>query len=355
MDSNSTIWEQIERSESCLVASMYEEAASLASSVLNRICNNLDIQVAEEKSELNDMMVSAGMVLVQSLSRLGRASDISKELKLLFVSVDAIPVQVLLTGVCFQISEGSSLGVREFLEEFLEKWHFVDENYYVLNGAQIDVKAQQGYENSSILGVDEYIQVVELYAVSLLGAALKDVDHAIAWVEKAALPEEKRQGLLRRLHSLYSLKATNSSQGSSDLPANNPDSHRSSSKGLNVSKDPLKVFETSYLPNTENNTKTGILKLSKCMDPYFWWNRTITLKFGNARFVITSGKILLGCLVFLIYYAFRWKQAKVKGVISRHVLSMKKALIDLWQLTFSYQVNPLAAVQPLPAPTRGGR
>ncbi|KAJ6857718.1 hypothetical protein NC651_039211 [Populus alba x Populus x berolinensis] len=33
----------------------------------------------------------------------------------------------------------------------------------------------------------------------------------------------------------------------------------------------------------------------------------------------------------------------------------EKATADLWQLAFSYQVNPLAAVQPLPTATRGGR
>jgi hypothetical protein len=33
----------------------------------------------------------------------------------------------------------------------------------------------------------------------------------------------------------------------------------------------------------------------------------------------------------------------------------EKAIADLWQLAFSYQANPLAAVQPLPTATRGGR
>ena len=33
--------------------------------------------------------------------------------------------------------------------------------------------------------------------------------------------------------------------------------------------------------------------------------------------------------------------------------SMKKALVDLWQLAFSYQVNPLAIAQPLSGAARG--
>lgn len=36
-------------------------------------------------------------------------------------------------------------------------------------------------------------------------------------------------------------------------------------------------------------------------------------------------------------------------------MSMKNALVDLWQLAFSYQVNPLAAVQPLAAAARAGQ
>ncbi|GLU10490.1 hypothetical protein SLE2022_272890 [Rubroshorea leprosula] len=75
------------------------------------------------------MMESSGMVLVQSLKELQRTSRIVDELRAVFASVEAIPVQVPLTGVCFQISEGSTLGVREFLEEFLCKWRNVDEIY----------------------------------------------------------------------------------------------------------------------------------------------------------------------------------------------------------------------------------
>jgi len=36
-------------------------------------------------------------------------------------------------------------------------------------------------------------------------------------------------------------------------------------------------------------------------------------------------------------------------------MAVKRALVDLWQLAFSYQVNPLAAVQPLSAATRQGQ
>ncbi|XP_065853291.1 protein APEM9 [Euphorbia lathyris] len=351
MDSNPSIWEEIERSESFLVASMYEEATSVASSVLKRICHNNVDSESIDALELNDMKVSAGMVYVQSLNQLGRTSDILNELKVMFSSAAAVPVQVLLAGVCFQISEGSSFGVREFFEEFLSKWHFVNEKFYVFVRPNVD-DVQQEFDDRDYLGIDEYMEVVEIYAVTLLGTALKDLDHAIAWVEKAGIPEERRQGLLRKLHSLYSVKVSNCSQCSSGLPASNHELHGSASKELGVSDGSSKVLGNNLQPNGD---KQEILRLSNRKEQCFWWFPSVNLKFGNRRLVISNGKIFLGCLIFLTYYVLQRKKATIKGTIRRRVLSIKKALVDLWQLTFSYQVNPLAAVQPLPTSTRVGR
>ncbi|KAM3741858.1 hypothetical protein ACB098_07G029100 [Castanea mollissima] len=324
IESNPSIWEEIERSESYLVCSMYLEAESLASSILKRLCNDDDKSIVEVG--FPDMLESTGMVLVQSLKALGRA--------------------------CFQISDGSSFGVREFLEEFLSKWNCVDEQYYVLVGAEANVDCMARSERHFILGVDEYVEVVEVYAVTLLATVLQDMHLAISWVEKAALPEEKRQVLLRKLHSLHSLKATNLSQGSSPLLADNHDGHLSSQKELNVSEVSQKALKATYPPNQGNVTKQAVLKFSERGEPYFWWFRTITLKFGNARLVISNRKVMLGCLILLMFYVLRRKKAALKRTVTRQALFLKGALVDLWKLAFSYQVNPLAAVQPLAPATR---
>ncbi|XP_023879379.2 protein APEM9 isoform X2 [Quercus suber] len=343
IESNPSIWEEIERSESYLVCSMYSEAESLASSILKRLCKYDDksiFEVGEEDVGFRDMLESTGMVLVQSLKALGRTSEILTQLKLLYEA-------------CFQISDGSSFGVREFLEEFLSKWNCVDEQYYVLVGAEANVDCMARSERHFILGVDEYVEVVEVYAVTLLATVLQDMHLAILWVEKAALPEEKRQVLLRKLHSLHSLKATNLSQGSSPLPADNHDGHLSSQKELNVSEGSQIALKATYPPNQGNVTKQAVLKLSERMEPYFWWFRTITLKFGNARLVVSNGKIMLGCLILLMFYVLRRKKAALKRTVTRQALFLKGALVDLWKLAFSYQVNPLAAVQSLATATRG--
>ena len=89
--------------------------------------------------------------------------------------------------------EGPCLGTREFLEEFLSKWRFVDQLYYVLDSAQSKMDYMEGYGGHFMLGVDKYLEVVEVFVVTLLGMVPRDLDHAISWVEKAAIPEEKRQ------------------------------------------------------------------------------------------------------------------------------------------------------------------
>lgn len=100
---------------------------------------------------------------------------------------------VLFVRSCFQISEGSLDRVQEFLEEFLNKWSFVDERYYVLVGAETNVDYVKGCDGCFVLGVDKYLEVVEVYVMKLLIATLNNVDLAISWVEKAELPEGGRQ------------------------------------------------------------------------------------------------------------------------------------------------------------------
>ena len=113
------------------------------------------------------------------------------------------------------------------------------------------------------------------------------------------------------MHSLHSLKATNLSQGSSPLLADNHDGHLSSQKELNVSEVSQKALKATSPPNQGNVTKQAVLKLSERMEPYFWF-RNITLKFGNARLVISNRKIMLGCLILLMFYVLRRKKAALK-------------------------------------------
>ncbi|KAL1822427.1 hypothetical protein ACET3Z_009205 [Daucus carota] len=340
MSSPNSTWDEIDRSESYLVCCMYEEAETSSASLLKQLlkegCNEIEIDVGE----FNDMLESAGMVFVQSLNQLGRTSEILKELKMLFGSVSIIPIQVFLTGVCFQMQEGLS-DVRESLEEFLSMWECVDDEHYILVSTEKDNMV--GYGSPASIEVDKYLEVVEVYVVALLAVLQRDLNFAISWVEKASLPEKKRQELLRRLNSMCAYKATSLSQGNS-------------LKEQDVDTRSAMVSDNANLRSVSDNAaKETIMRLSKQRVPGISWFRNITLRFGNAELVISSRGILLGCLILLTYYFVRRKQADLKRVLKRQALNVKKAVTDLWQLAFSYQVNPLAAVQPLPPATHGGR
>ncbi|KAK6941208.1 hypothetical protein RJ641_026585 [Dillenia turbinata] len=343
--SDSGTWKEIESSERYLVSSMFEEALMSSASVLRRI---RDGHLSED-AQLNEIKESAGMVLVQSLKALGRTSEILEELKLLFGAVPSIPVEVLITGTCFQISENCLFGLREFLDEFLSNWKLVDEEYYVLSHPEANMVYTGCCDRGYGLELDEYLDVVEIYAVKLLGMVLNDVTLAISWVESAALPEDKRQELLRRLHSLYTLKATNSSQGSSTpLPAGE---FESASREPHISEFPGAGEGKNLLKGDYGTSQTNI-RLFGRQDLCFWWFRHINLKVGRSRLIISNGKIMLGCLVFLLYLVLRRKRADLMRTTKTTVLSLKKALVDFWKLAFSYQVNPLAAVQSLPVARR---
>lgn len=123
----------------------------------------------------------------------------------------------------------------------------------------------------------------------------------------------------------------------------------------NLHSRPSHDLESGMLVNGEDSVKETILKLSGQRAPCLWWFRTFTLKFGNYRLVLSNGNVFLGCLFLLICIIYRRKQASLKRFVRKQALSIKKGLMDIWQLAFSYQVNPLAAVQPLPAAGHGSR
>lgn len=213
--------------------------------------------------------------------------------------------------ICLQISNGSYSGIREILEEFFSIWVYKDD-HYILDDAKLNVK---GLHGKISLGIDEFMEAVELYTFGVLGKDANDVDLAISWVEKAALPEETRQvllnrsmgfvyelvsesvplkslfffqGLLRRLHSLLSLKSAN-------VPVAASFEETSSYDVLNNNK------------SFANDEVDYVLKLSKQHEP--WSSRPLSLRLGNTRFSISRGKVALGLVGLIICYALKRKRA----------------------------------------------
>lgn len=69
----------------------------------------------------------------------------------------------------------------------------MDGNYYSSVSVGNGVTYVEGLGKQFVLGVDKYLETVELYVITFLGRIMRNVDLAVSWVEKASLPEEKRQ------------------------------------------------------------------------------------------------------------------------------------------------------------------
>ncbi|XP_010693711.1 protein APEM9 isoform X2 [Beta vulgaris subsp. vulgaris] len=312
---DSVTWEEIDLAESYLVSGMFEEAAALASSISTRLCDYRHTY-SEDEILWHNMMESSVMVLVQAWRETGSA--------------------------CVQLSGGHPSRVRDFLEDFLARWQFNNEKDHVSVRPNVRKNDVVLSAKRSTLEVDQYLKVVEFYA-TLLGMVLNDVDHALSWVEQAQLPEEARQDLLRRLVSLNSLKSSSSLGAVSVSMDEEPECHPLSLKEVKQSDKTMTVLSTQC-HNSVVDTKHSI------------WISLQNMTQKTCHSVIASkGKIFIGCLIFLICYFIRKKRETIKRVVLRRVLSMKQALTDLWKLAFSYQVNPLAAVQPLPTSANRSR
>ncbi|KAL9225219.1 hypothetical protein vseg_001168 [Gypsophila vaccaria] len=335
--SNSVTWDEIDLAERYLVCGMFEDAADLASSILTRMHDDI---YANTTTEIADMMESAAMVLVQSWRECGRTSDLMDELQHYFRSVTEVPVQVVLHSSRIQVSSGHPSGVRKFLEKFLAQWQFQNERYFAFTSSNMKKTDQAECAISSSIEAVEYLEVVEFYALTLLAGVLNDGDHAILWIEKAQLPEEARQDLLRRLLSLAHTKSTSSKKGVFSAPlAEEPESNPSSLKEIKEADKLKTVIRTQG--------QRGMDGLNQSI-----WNRLQNIMTRcTSCLAVSNGRILFSCLIFLICYFIRKKRETVKRVVQSRARALKQAIVDVWQLAFSYQVNPLAAVQSLPAPS----
>lgn len=354
--SESEIWKQIDISESYLVCCMFEEAASLSASAVKEI-RTTSLSKELDSAELAEMMESAGMVFVQSLKELGRTRELFGELKMLFGMVAAIPVQVFLAGACMQISEGYSSNLGTIFEEFLEKWVYLKDELNVLPKPELERPSFECQWQPAI-PVNKYLEVADVYAITVLGMVLHKPDVAISWTERAGLPEEKRQDMLRRLHSLHLAACSSSPRGtgatSTAEGSGGPSVHGTVSP-LSTARKFAKATELKICPNGDRQDPAYLKSIRPSIEHIS--NRRFLLKFGNFQLVLPRGKIMfISSLMLLACYILRKRHAALRRSVSRQVASVRKALVDAWQLAFSVQVNPLAAVQQLPSTTpRGSR
>jgi hypothetical protein len=101
---------------------------------------------------------------------------------------------------------------------------------------------------------------------------------------------------------MHFLRSTTSSQVTSlQSPTNNNETY--SSKELH---------EYKGSPRALTGKHAVVSKLSERIETCSWCFRAINLKFANAKIVVPSGKIMLGCLIVFACYVLRRKQATLK-------------------------------------------
>ncbi|KAL6603264.1 hypothetical protein ACP70R_043625 [Stipagrostis hirtigluma subsp. patula] len=350
----SGLWKQIDDAEYYLVTGSFEQAISTVLSVSDQIRADA-LDTSHDDSEVIEILESAGMVLVQALKELRRTSEIFAQLKMMFGSVASVPVRVFLTGATMQMAAGSVSDLRPIFEEYLAKWRYMNNEVYVLNGGEDSPSS--GFLVTSVMSIEQYFEVAELYTVTFLSIVTQDSEAAISWAEKAELTDQGRQNLLKKLHELQSA----ANKRSSPAKGEKQKTERSISTSTNGSAPSVNEDAQNTVPvydglkkDPVKSTLPSIQRVPDQFDPLFWWFHSVRLKFGNIHIVLPSGKLMLiFSLLFSTIYVLRRKTAGLKRTMFQHASSLRRAFFDALQLAFSVQMNPLAAVQQVPQAPRG--
>lgn len=349
----SPLWKRIDDAEYYLVSGSFDQAVLTALSVANEI-HMASLESASDQDELLEMLESAGMVLVQALKELRRASEMFAQLKMMFGSVPSVPARVFLTGATIQMAEGSISDLRPIFEEYLANWRYTDDEVYVFDGG--NDSTSNGFVVKSIMSTSQYFEVAELYTVTFLCIVSQDSETAISWAEKAHLTEQSRQDLLKKLHAvqLAANKKLSTVEGVKQTAERNLSTSTNDSTPSPHEDPPKIVPACDGLKKVLLKSAQQSQRVANHFDPFFWWFHSIRLKFGKIHIVLPSGKLVfLFSLLFSAMYVLRRKTAGLKRTVFQQAASLRRAFFDALQLAFSVQMNPLAAVQQVPQAPRG--
>lgn len=138
---------------------------------------------------------------------------------------------------------------------------------------------------------------------------------------------------MRRLDYLQSLKADSLSQSSSSFSLKDDyKAQLSSSEEPQISRASKEAVNPGYHQDRESAKRETVLRLQKLTKPCFWPFRAITLKFGSTRLVISTGRIMLSCLLVLIYYLLRRKLTTLKRYVCFQIKCISLFLLAISML-----------------------
>jgi hypothetical protein len=346
--SDDLLWNEIDLAERYLVSAMNEDAASTATTVLQTLSTLMHSphssgmcgEEVEEvgKSEHEEMLECAGMVLLQSYRAIGRVGEFFDILEKLNVGVAEWPLILLETGACLQISDGAYPAARAALEEFLAV-------------------------QSTCLSEEKYAQVVELLVIKVLVKGLQEIESAMNWVERANLTEETRLVILKKIQVQMERMKASSEPVSVEVPSPTLEVKTFEEKSPGIKDESKEVVleagnDTADAPGTGDDEPSmrskslALLKRFKVSEGFFSLKTLVELalaRLSAASSNLEGRALRFGALAALFLFVFLRHRHSLRRLVGKSFSAVRVGLSDLWQLAFSVQINPLAAVHPIAA------
>ncbi|CAK9857887.1 unnamed protein product [Sphagnum jensenii] len=390
------VWAEIELAERYMVSAMFEEAATTAEATLQTLINEThtkdmtglcapieerdDLERDSEEaiqevgtSDREAMLESAGMVLLQAYHALGRVGDYFSSLRILNTQISEFPPSVLVAGVCLQISAGVLLEARAALEEFLAVWASnntrevsspVAGHLGKYRSAVVVSSSINGESSSRIFLTEEkFGGIAEIYVVQVLVKGFRDPKSAVEWIQHANLTQDKRMELLKKVHSTTVTASTNvaTSPVASSVAAevvtgrNEP----AKSDGSLESSDNCSEVKLNANRSLLRAKTSALWKSFSLPDVFFSMRMLLELavvrlsaasssRWGYLPTAVHNHRALtIGALMSLFLFLLLRERHYLRRFAIKSLSAIQAGVSDLWQLAFSMQINPLAAVQPL--------
>ncbi|GAQ83376.1 hypothetical protein KFL_001460030 [Klebsormidium nitens] len=365
------LWDEVDAAERHLLSGAFSKAQAAAAAVLLK-ASSLRTSGKSAGADLNDIVESSAMVLLQAQHERRRHDELEGQFLKAFSKLDAIPPEVFLTWSCLRIKAGDKDGAEEAVAEYLK-----------LRGKELDRRA-----GCSLAG---------LYTLDLLCEHRNTPQQAEDWLHEQSgwldgatirllLKKVRRRQLRSNSASKRTVEApdqkTNghlpSPAPSADCPAKatsvpssspfiDPPETSNRDSALpepSSSVDQRGVFDPPPNPSERNGSRDLRLSSAGPRSGFLswllywaalaqgWWRRAWQNGHQKWRQVTEDGggRALLTVLAAgLFLYAVIKERATLKRHLRKALHSCQQNLSDLYELAFSYSMNPLATAAQLSA------
>ncbi|KAH7366522.1 hypothetical protein KP509_18G082400 [Ceratopteris richardii] len=311
-----------------------------------------------------DMIDAAGMVLIQVYSESGRSSLVFKDVEVVFGSIAKLPSSIFWTGICLQISARCYSEAQLSIESFLK-----ERSYSTLEQQHFRASGHNG--KSSGLSPERYVQIIDLYCVEVLAKGLGRSSDALQWVAETDIPAGTKQDIIKKLNKLAvsmdrpadTLLSGFSEKASRDTSKRQKYLSESRISGSEeIKSDAISSKEVIRRFDSDSSLKRNFL-LSPIINYFSGWKSCSSLNHSGAprwkmaTVTLKQSKVKLGgaVAIFIMITVYRRRHQLPRlfhnlGKASKLVLyAVFMSLRELWDVAFNVQLNPLAAVQPLPS------